>query len=79
MALIGAGKYLELRKREKAGDTSVFDDFVHCTECKIPLQESQTGCREMGDGTYRCSDCYFDAMEDLEDHPILPPRIRRRA
>lgn len=79
MAMISVAEYLKLRMREKGGETSVFGDVHHCAVCEIPLQESQTGCREMGDGTFRCSDCYFDATERLEDFPILPPRIRRRA
>jgi len=78
MALISAAEYLKLREREKAGEP-VFGDLHECAVCKIPLQESQTGCRKMGDGTFRCSDCYFDAVDQLDDYPILPPRIRRRA
>lgn len=78
MALIKASDYVKLREREKAGN-DVFGDVHLCAVCNIPLQESQTGCRQMGDGTFRCSDCYFDAAEALEDYPILPPRVRRRA
>ena len=50
-----------------------------CEACKSPIQETVTGCRRMQDGTYRCSDCYFDQLgADLESTPITSPRIRRR-
>lgn len=78
MALISASEYLKLRKREQAGE-AIFGDVHHCVVCSIALHESETGCREMGDGTFRCSDCYFDKAEELAIYPILPPRLRRRA
>lgn len=78
MALISVAEYLKLREQEKSGKL-VFGDTHPCAVCKTPIHESETGCREMGDGTYRCSDCYQDATTELEDFPILPPRVRRRA
>ncbi len=50
-----------------------------CFRCKLPLQESVTGCRQLKDGNFVCSDCYFEDLGDaLEAYPIMPPRIRRR-
>ena len=55
-----------------------------CAACSIPLQESVTGCRKIDDGSphgcHLCSDCYFKGLgNEIEDFPILPPRLRRRA
>lgn len=80
MGLIKADQYAAMRKREQSGEAGVF--FSHplgCESCSVALQESQTGCRQLSDGQYLCSDCYFDALDDaLEALPILPPRVRHR-
>jgi len=48
-----------------------------CAVCKIPLQETVTGNRTVGDG-HVCSDCYFDTLSDeIDQHPILMPRTPR--
>ncbi len=47
-----------------------------CTEI---IQESITGCRRLGDGTFACSDCYYENLgEALEAYPIGPRRLARR-
>jgi hypothetical protein len=80
MGLIKADQYAAMRQREQSGEVGVF--FSHplgCECCRVALQESQTGCRQLSDGKYLCSDCYFDALDDaLEALPILPPRVRHR-
>jgi len=48
-----------------------------CALCRIPLQESLTGCRYTDKG-YVCSDCYFQELSDeLEQFPIFMPRVHR--
>ena len=32
-----------------------------CSHCHVPLQETVTGCRKI-EGSYVCSDCYFDEL-----------------
>ena len=78
MALISAAEYRRLRALEDKGEPA-FGETPKCAVCEIILHEAHTGCRRMGDGTFRCSDCYFDALEEVDVPPILPPRIRRRA
>ncbi len=70
----------------EAGKTTVekFIGLEACGKCAQPLQESVTGCRKVvmpdGTGDHYCSDCYFKEVgRELEDFPILPPRLRRRA
>ncbi|HEY8581182.1 MAG TPA: hypothetical protein VIL72_14940 [Beijerinckiaceae bacterium] len=50
-----------------------------CSACAIAIKESITGCREMGDGRFCCSDCYYKNMgEELESFPVAPRRLMRR-
>ncbi len=50
-----------------------------CAECNIPLMESVTGNRPLGDGRHLCSDDYFDLWGDYVDaHPIYSPRLSQR-
>ena len=50
-----------------------------CTKCKVPLQETITGCRKVNNG-YMCSDCYFEEMgNEIEAHPIGIPQMHRGA
>ncbi len=81
MPLIAAQRYVAMRQRESSGEKNVFfSDSATCGNCAVELQESQTGCRHMGDGSYLCSDCYFDSFAaELESLPVLPPRVRHRA
>lgn len=47
-----------------------------CAKCHITLQESITGCRELEDGSFMCSDCYFEDLGDaLEDYPFAAPTL----
>lgn len=63
-----------------AGRVQPPEKAFHCESCGTVIQEPVTGCRRMGDGKHRCSDCYFRGLGDeLEAYPILPPRIRRRS
>jgi hypothetical protein len=79
MALIRA---VELIAKLDSGETQ-FQDIAgleSCARCATPLQESVTGCRKLKDGAHVCSDCYFRGLgNELEQFPILPPRLRRRA
>lgn len=55
-------------------DTSGLEE---CVSCKIPLQETITGCRLGKDGT-RCSDCYFaEISKMIDEHPIGRPMATR--
>ena len=80
MGLIKADQYAAMRRREQSGEQGVFfATALGCGNCKITLQESQTGCRHVAGNIYLCSDCYFDSLGDaLEAQPILPPRVRHR-
>ena len=45
----------------------------HCYECKQPLRDSITGCRDTKQGPM-CDDCYFAAMsKHFSKHPIVTP------
>ena len=49
---------------------------LRCGACDDVIKESITGCRKMGDGSYCCSDCYYQAMgEALESFPLAPRRL----
>lgn len=49
-----------------------------CEVCHVPLQESITGCRPYGAGTFACSDCYFKAIgSDLDEQPMFVARTVR--
>ena len=76
MALMRASDFLDARK--KVWGKSIFEEHAKCALCGEVLQETRTGCREMADGTFRCSDCYFDGLGDaLERVPVPQPRVRR--
>lgn len=63
-----------------SGKAQMPEKVFECNKCRTPIYESVTGCRRLGDGTYVCSDCYFEDFGDaIEAFPILPPRTRRRA
>lgn len=51
---------------------------MSCADCGTPLMESVTGNRRLGSGKHVCSDCYFERWDsEIDDHPILPPRLAR--
>ena len=61
-----------------SGKAKMPERVFACNQCKTAIHESITGCRKLGDGTYVCSDCYFEDLGDaLEAFPILPPRAAR--
>ena len=52
---------------------------LSCAKCNVTIQESITGCRRFGDGSFACSDCFYDSLSnDLEAHPVAPRRLARR-
>jgi hypothetical protein len=68
------------RDREALGRRRAPPGLVTCKSCRVPLQESRTGMRPRGDGTFYCSDCYFDAFsKELDKHPISAGRSPRGA
>jgi hypothetical protein len=74
MALVRAAEFFARRRRLGTAPKGAWD----CKGCNTPLQESITGCRKLADGSYLCSDCYFkDFGSELENFPILTPRVRR--
>lgn len=76
MAFIKAKNFLT--KLEK--DEAAFVGSGTCSVCGCALQESITGCRKLGSGEFCCSDCYFRGLGDeLEEFPLIPPRVHRRA
>lgn len=47
--------------------------------CKNELGPRVDGERQKINGVEVCDDCYFDELGDeLENYPIMPPRLRRR-
>lgn len=67
------------RDREKIEKGEAPSGMTGCGRCRIPLQETLTGCREY-DGKHLCSDCYFDTLGDeLEAYPIRAFRAVRGA
>lgn len=77
--------FLQFREALKAdqarlGQREKVDGLLTCAECQVPLQESVTGSRPVSDGSYFCSDCYFEAIgKEFDDHPVILPRATRRA
>jgi hypothetical protein len=48
-----------------------------CCSCKVPLQETITGKRKLGD-SYACSDCYYEALGlEIEERAITSGGVRR--
>jgi hypothetical protein len=71
-ALIVQSDRDKVRRREPP------DGVAKCPECAVPLMESVTGNRRLGDGRHVCSDCYFELWgNEIDDHPLLTPQLVR--
>lgn len=80
MALMSATDFLAALDDPANAKVKIPEHSAQCATCNVTLHEHETGYRRLGDGTYVCSDCYFERMgADLESFPIIPPRVRRRA
>lgn len=63
------------RDQEKLARGEAPDGVLTCPDCGVPLMESLTGNRPMGDGTHLCSDCYFERWgQEIDVYPISAPR-----
>jgi predicted RNA-binding Zn-ribbon protein involved in translation (DUF1610 family) len=79
------GNYTELQKAGRIKEITLsmagkaVPDVVvmECPVCNVPIQETLTGCRPMGEQFY-CSDCYFDKIgEWLDEHPLGVSHVQR--
>ncbi|MEI6987171.1 MAG: hypothetical protein WCK65_13680, partial [Rhodospirillaceae bacterium] len=60
--------------REKLKNNVAPAGVAVCADCSIPLRETVTGNRRMGDGRHVCSDCYYKPWGDhIDNFPILTP------
>jgi hypothetical protein len=78
MALVPGEEFFARLRGGAGSNANSPKGVLECSSCAVPLQESITGCRRLGDGSHVCSDCYFRKLSDaLEQYPILTPRVRR--
>lgn len=62
--------------REMIRDLKAPEGVAECAHCRVPLMESVTGNRRLGDGAHVCSDCYFDRWgNEIDERPLLTPRL----
>jgi hypothetical protein len=53
-------------------------DTLKCVSCNDEIHESVTGCRQLGNGQFCCSDCFYRQLGSaLEPHPLASPRLSR--